>query len=168
MSDSNSLGWMWAVVLGVGLILFAALAFGAPLVSGDGLAWDNSAAIARTNARVEMNRQDNITARQESENWHATAQQAAVVGGIVGVIGLLGWTVQRSIAAWAARPHRPVAPAPSQVIVMLAAPELAAAPEAYLGYNEDNDTWAVVNPRTGSVKLLEDHPPPRQIAQRRG
>ena len=48
------------------------------------------------------------------------------------------------------------------------APELEAAPEAYLGYNEDNDTWAVVNPRTGSVKLLEERAPLRQIEQRRG
>lgn len=168
MSNSdNGLGCMWIGVLMVAAILFAALAFGAPNVGAFGLAWDNSAAIARTNARIEMNRQDNITARLESENWHETAQQVAVVGGIVGVVGLVVWAVQRSVQAWAARPHRP-APAPSQVIVMLAAPELAAAPEAYLGYNEDNDTWAVVNPRTGSVKLLEDRSRPRQIEQRRG
>ena len=167
MSDSNSLGCMWVVVLGVALILFASAAFGAPVVSSMGLAWDNSAAIARTNARVEMNRQDNITRRQESENWHETAQQAAVIGGVVGVVGLVVWAVQRSVTAWAARPHRP-APAPPQVIVMLAAPELEAAPEAYLGYNDDNKTWAVVNPRTGIVKRLEERPPTRQIAQRRG
>ncbi len=167
MSDDNSLGCMWVGVLVVAAILFAALAFGAPNVDAFGLAWDNSAAIARTNAQIEMNRQDNITARLESENWHATAQQVAVVGGIVGVVALFGWTVQRIGVAWAARPHRP-APSPSQVIVMLAAPELEAAPEAYLGYNEDNDTWAVVNPRTGSVKLLEERAPLRQIEQRRG
>ncbi len=166
MSDSNSLGCMWVVVLGVALILFASAAFGAPVVSSMGLAWDNSAAIARTNARVEMNRQDNITRLQESENWHETAQQAAVIGGVVGVVGLVVWAVQRSVTAWAARPHRPAAP--PAVIVMLAAPELLAAPEAYLGYREDDDTWAVINPRTGIVKRLEDRSRPRQIEQRRG
>lgn len=175
MSDNGGYG-VGLAMLAIMAVLIAVVVIGAPVVTGDGLAWDNSTAIARTNARLEAERlrtqaetrqaiAREETARVMSDNMMATIQWLAVAGALVGVVFIVGWSVQRGVAAWAARPHRPVAP--SQIIVMLAAPELEAAPEAYLGYNDKDGTWAVVNPRTGAVKLLEDHSRPRQMERRR-
>ena len=113
------------------VILLAALTFGAPLINSGGLSWDNSAAIARFNTKVEIDRQREITRRIESDNWHATAQQVAIVAGVVGVVGALAWATQRSVTAWAARPHRPVVEhrqlaAPPSHIVIVAKPWLSA------------------------------------------
>ena len=107
MSD-NGLGCVWIGGIMAIVILLAALTFGAPLINSGGLSWDNSAAIARFNTKVEIDRQREITRRIESDNWHATAQQVAIVAGVVGVVGALAWATQRSVTAWAARPHRPV------------------------------------------------------------
>ncbi len=177
MSDNGGCG-VGLAMLAIMAVLIAVVAIGAPVITGDGLAWDNSTAIARTNARLEAERvraaaetrqaiEREETARIMSDNMMATIQWLAVAGALVAVVFIAGWAVQRSVSAWAARPHRPMAPVPSQIIVMLATPELEAAPEAYLGYNDDDDTWAVVNPRTGVVKLLEDRSAPPRLERRR-
>lgn len=154
MSDNNSGGCLAvALVMAVGVVL-AGFAIGGPNIAAIGLSWDSSAAIARTNARVEMNLQDNITRRRDSDNWHATAQQVAMVAGAVGVVLAVGWAAQRSVTAWAARPHRSAAP--PATIVMLAAPTLAAAPEARLEWSEEDGAWVIVNDRTQTIKLLEN------------
>lgn len=153
MTD-NALGCMWAGVLAALLIVFASMALGAPIISGDGLAWDTSAAINREAQRTQRNLQDNLTRRRESDNWHATAQQWAVVAAAVGGLAALGWTVQRSVAAWAARPHRPVAP--PATVVMLAAPTLQAEPQARLEWSDEDGAWVIVNDRTMTVRLLTD------------
>ena len=105
MSD-NGLGCVWIGGIMAMVIPLAALTFGAPLINNGGLSWDNSAAIARFNAKVEVDRQREITRRIRSDNWHATAQQVAIVAGVVGVVGAIAWATQRSVTAWAARPHR--------------------------------------------------------------
>ena len=56
MSD-NGLGCVWIGGIMAMVILLAALTFGAPLINSGGLSWDNSAAIARFNAKVEVDRQ---------------------------------------------------------------------------------------------------------------
>jgi hypothetical protein len=154
MSGNNGLGCLWAGVLVVAAILFAALAFGAPNVGEFGLSWDNSAALAREAQRTERTRIEAARDIRLEEERGETARQVVGVLAIVGGIAVAGWTVQRSVTAWAARPHRPVAPPP--VVVMLAAPTLAAEPQARLEWSEDDSAWVIVNERTETVKLLED------------
>lgn len=153
-SSDNALGCMWVAVLGACVLIFASLTFGEPVLSGAGLSWDNSATFAREAARTERNYQDNLTRRRESDNWHDSLQELATVAGVVGVVLALGWTVQRSVAAWAARPHRPVAP--PATVVMLAAPTLQAEPLARLEWSDEDGAWVIVNDRTMTVRLLED------------
>lgn len=175
MSDNGGCG-VGLAMLAIMAVLIAVVAIGAPVITGDGLAWDSSATIARTNARLEAERvraaaetrqaiEREETARIMSDNMMATIQWLAVAGALVGVVFIAGWAVQRGVAAWAARPHRPVAPPP--IIVMLAAPELAAEPRARLEWSDDDQCWVVVNPRTETVKLLEDHGRPRRLERRR-
>lgn len=151
-----------ALVLALCVIIGGVLIGGAPNVAALGLSWDSSAAIARSDARVEMNREDNITKREQSENNRIVAERWATVVGVVGVVLALAWAAQRGIVAWAARPHRP-AEVPA-MIMMLAAPELAAEPRAWVEWSEEDGSWVIVNPRTETVKLLED----RQAPPRRG
>ena len=56
MSDNGSAASGSAAIMAM-VILLAALTFGAPLINSGGLSWDNSAAIARFNAKVEIDRQ---------------------------------------------------------------------------------------------------------------
>ena len=158
MSD-NGLGCVWVGAIMAMVILLAALTFGAPLINSGGLSWDNSAAIARFNAKVEVDRQHEITRRIESDNLHATAQQVAIVAGVVGVIGALAWATQRSVTAWAARPHRPVAEhrqlaAPPSHIIIVAKPWLSAMRDSDLENTPRG--WAVVSRSQGQIHYLED------------
>lgn len=165
MSDNNGCGMPLAMLLALA-ILIGAVFIGGPVISGSGLSWDNSATIAHTNARLEAERlrqsqetarvrEREQTARITSDNMMTTIQWLAVAGALVGAVFVAGWATQRSVSAWAARPHRPAAP--PATIVMLAAPTLAAAPEARLEWSEEDDAWAIVNDRTQTIKLLEDH-----------
>ena len=158
MSD-NGLGCVWIGGIMAMAILLAALTFGAPLINSGGLSWDNSAAIARFNAKVEIDRQREITRRIESDNWHATAQQVAIVVGVVGVVGALAWATQRSVTAWAARPHRPAVEhrqlaAPPSHIVIVAEPWLSAMRDSDLENTPRG--WAVVSRTQGKIHYLED------------
>ena len=49
-------GCVWIGGIMAMVIILAALTFGAPLINSGGLSWDNSAAIARFNAKVEVDR----------------------------------------------------------------------------------------------------------------
>ena len=158
MSD-NGLGCVWIGGIMAIVILLAALTFGAPLINSGGLSWDNSAAIARFNTKVEIDRQREITRRIESDNWHATAQQVAIVAGVVGVVGALAWATQRSVTAWAARPHRPVVEhrqlaAPPSHIVIVAKPWLSAMRDSDLEHTPRG--WAVVSRTQNQIHYLED------------
>ena len=158
MSD-NGLGCVWIGAIMTMVILLAALTFGAPLINSAGLSWDNSAAIIRSNNQVAINADNNATKRHESDNWHATAQQVAIVAGVVGVVSALAWATQRSVTAWAARPHRPVAEhrqlaAPPSHIVIVAKPWLSAMRDSDLEHTPRG--WAVVSRAQGKIHYLED------------
>lgn len=158
MSD-NGLGCVWIGAIMAMMIILAALTFGAPLINSGGLSWDNSAAIIRSNNQVAINADNNATKRHESDNWHATAQQVAIVAGVVGVVGALAWATQRSVTAWAARPHRPVVEhrqlaAPPQNIIIVAKPWLSAMRDSDLENTPRG--WAVVSRTQGKIHYLED------------
>ena len=163
-----------AALLGL-VMLIATVVIGAPIVTGEGLSWDSSAVISRHDARLEMERvrqaaetarvrEREATAREMSANMMVTLQWLAVVGGIVGALAVAGWATARSVEAWAARPHRPVA-APQQIEVrmsfeqarLLAQPHLLAMPDARLEWVEEDDItgWAVVNDRLQIVRPLQ-------------
>lgn len=159
MSDNNGCGAVVAV-LAIGVVLAAALFIGGPVITESGLSWDNSATIARENARLEAERlrtqaetrqaqEREETARIMSDNMRDTMQWLVVGGVVVGAIALAGWAVQRSVTAWAARPHRPVAQPPAQIIVM-AAPYLESDRTARVERIEADGYrgWAVLYPRT--------------------
>ena len=100
-----------------------------------------------------------ITRRIESDNWHATAQQVAGVVGVVGVVGALAWATQRSVTAWAARPHRPrsrasPAAAPPSHIVIVAKPWLSC--DAGQRPGEYAQGLGVVSRSGGQIHYLED------------
>ncbi len=158
MSDNNGC-IPGAALLGL-VMLIATIVIGAPIVTGDGLSWDSSGVIARQNARLEAERvrqaaetarvrEREATARIMSDNMMTTIQWLAVVGGVVGGLAVAGWATQRSVAAWAARPHRPAAPPPAQIIVM-AAPYLESDRTARVEQIEADGYrgWAVLYPRT--------------------
>lgn len=155
MSDNNS-GCLPGVLLLVLAILIGSVLVGGPVLSSAGLSWDNSAALQREAQRTERNRQDNITARHNSDNWHATAQQVAVVVGAVGALVAVAWATVRGVQAWAARPHRPVVVPPQ--IIMVAQPILDAERSARLEWINERDFqgWAIINPRTQERLLIED------------
>ena len=154
------------------LVLFAAvvigtIAIGGPVLSEAGLSWDSSAVIARQNARLEAERlrlaaetarvrEREETARVMSDNMMVTIQWLAGAGVIVGGLAVAGWATQRSVAAWAARPHRPVAP-PPQIIVMAHPHLMAQGPDARLEWVEEDDFqgWAIVNDRLLTVRPLQ-------------
>lgn len=181
MASDNALGCLWVVGLAALLLLFAALAFGAPNIGADGLWWDNSAAIARTDARVEMNYQDNLTRRRESDNWHETTQIVGTTALQVAVICVGLWAAAKALppifaslatafAAWAARPHRPAATNIHLRISYdqaqrLAQPHLLAMPGSRLEWIDGEyidgafvKGWAVVDDEREIVRplLLED------------
>ena len=158
----------------VALVLFAAvvigtIAIGAPVLSEAGLSWDSSAVISRHDARLEMERvrqtaetarvrEREATAREMSENMMVTLQWLAVVGGIVGALAVAGWATARSVEAWAARPHRPVAAAalPPPQIIVLAQPYLAAMRDAQLEYDARAGAWVVYSDVTETAHYLTD------------
>lgn len=173
MSDNNGCGAGFAL-LAIMVVFIAAMAIGGPVITGGGLSWDSSAAINRTNARLEQERvrqaaetarvrEREETARIMSDNMMVTIQWLAVAGVIVGGIAAAGWSVQRSVTAWAARPHRPVAAQRIEVRIsydqarLLAQPHLLAMPDARLEWVEEDDIrgWAVVNDRLQIVRPLQ-------------
>lgn len=167
MDESRGGGFPWLVVLAVVFVLAVAIGCGAPVVNGGGLSWDNSGWI---NAQNQKTARERIQANRDirvAEEWNGTMREVGTVVAQVGAVCVGLWAAAKTIpaifaslatafAAWAARPHRPAAPPPT--IVMLAAPTLAAAPEARLEWSEDDGAWVIVNDRTQTVKLLlEDH-----------
>ena len=150
MSDNGGCGAAVAV-LAIGVVLAAALFIGGPVISEGGLSWDNSATIARENARLEAERlrtqaetrqamEREETARIMSDNMRDTMKWLVVGGVVVGAIGLAAWATQRSVAAWAERPHRPAAAQRIEVRIsyeqarQLAQPHLLALPGSRLEY----------------------------------
>ena len=120
---------------------------------------------AAETARV---REREETARIMSDNMMVTIQWLAVAGVIVGGIGLAGWSAQRSVTAWAARPHRPVAQQRIDVHIsyeqarLLAQPHLLALPGSRLEYipGEVIDRkfvvgWCVVDDEREIVRPLQ-------------
>ena len=55
MSDNNGCGAGFAL-LAIMVVFVVAMAIGGPVITGGGLSWDSSAAINRTNARLEQER----------------------------------------------------------------------------------------------------------------
>lgn len=169
--DSENDGAIWRaflLALSVLAITVGVAACGAPVINSSGLSWDNSLWANREaqrteRERIQANRDIRIEA-QRSETMQAfleVAGKALIVGAIV--FGLakalppMVASLAAAFAAWAARPHRPVAP-PPQIIVM-AAPYLEAMRGGRLEY-DPADGWMVVSDATQTVKLLEDkrHP----------
>lgn len=152
------MGCMWGAAIVILAVVLAAMAFGAPIINEGGLSWDNSLAQARFQAKVEVERQREITRRIESQNWHDTAGKIAVAAGVVGAMFAVGWAVSSSVAAWAARPHRAQ---PQQVHLRityeqarrLAQPHLQALPGSRLEWVE-GDGWSVVDDQLQIVKPL--------------
>lgn len=160
-SENDSAIWrtFWLAVL-VLAITAGVAACGAPVLNSSGLSWDNSLWANREAQRTERERlrlaaetrqamEREETARIMSDNMMTTLQWLAVTGGIVGGLAVAGWATQRSVAAWAARPHRPAAPPPAQIIVM-AAPYLESDRTARVEQIEADGYrgWAVLYPRT--------------------
>jgi hypothetical protein len=165
MSDNNGC-IPGAALLGL-VMLIATVVIGAPIVTGDGLTWDSSGVIARQNARLEAERlrlaaetrqavEREETARIMSDNMMTTIQWLAVVGGVVGGLAVAGWATARSVEAWAARPHRPVAALPPAQIIVMAQPYLAAMRDARLEYDAEAQAWVVYSDVTETVKYLTD------------
>lgn len=162
MGARRAMVWVLAIVL----VLAVAVGCGAPVINGSGLSWDNSGWI---NAQNQKTQRERIQANRDvrvAEEWNGTMQIVGTTALQIGAVCVGLWAAAKTLpaifgslatmfAAWAARPHRPVAQ-PPPVIVMMAAPELAAAPEARLELSKD-EGWVIVNPRTQTVKLLEDH-----------
>lgn len=173
MDENNNGGCLPVALLLVLGVVIAGFAIGAPNIGAIGLSWDNSAAIARANARLEAERireqqetarvrEREQTARVMSENMMITIQWLAVVGGVVGAIAVAGWATQRSVSAWAARPHRPVAP---QITInmsyedacRLAYPHMQALPGSYVTWAEEDDYqgWALIDDRLAILRPLQ-------------
>jgi hypothetical protein len=173
MNDDNNGGCLPAVLLLVLGIIIAGMVAGVPNIGAIGLSWDSSAAIARTHARLEMERvrqaqetarvrEREQTAREMSKNLIITIQWIAVSAGVVGAIAVAAWATQRSVAAWAARPHRPAAPQITinmtyQQALDLARPHLMALPGARLEWVDEEDVqgWAVVDDRLAILRPLQ-------------
>jgi hypothetical protein len=146
MSDNNSSGWAPAGVAWVVVVcLFALVACGAPVLNRDGLSWDNSAILAREQARhgEEMARID----AQDAASERGAANLALliqVVGGclaiIVGIVGAMS-IAALGFGAWEnAAIHRD----DNLTRVQLAAlPLLASRPGAHVEQIEG--TWWVVD-----------------------
>lgn len=169
MNSDNALGCMWTGVLAVCLIIFASFSFGAPVLSGAGLSWDNSAWINQETQRTERERiqaaRDIRIEQERGEAVQAFVTEAGralvIVAVVVGaaktlppIVASLATAIASAFAAWAARPHRPAAP--PATVVMLAAPTLQAEPQARLEWSEDDGVWVIVNDRTMTVRLLTD------------
>ncbi len=163
--NNRALSWMWGWVLAIVFVLAVAVGCGAPVINGSGLSWDNSGWVNAQNQRTERERIQANRDVRVAEEWNGTMQIVGTTLAQVGAVCVGLWAASKTIpavfgslatmfTAWAARPHRPVAPPP--VIVMMAAPELAAAPEARLEWSRDDQAWVIINDRTETVKLLED------------
>ncbi len=64
-------------------VVVAAVLFGAPIISGGGLTWDNSATLARIQSHERLER-DRIAANvAEGERWHDTLRWLIVGAGTV-------------------------------------------------------------------------------------
>ena len=154
--DNNGMGCAWGSGITIMIVVLAALAFGAPILDSGGLSWDNSATIARLNTQQATNLQDNITKRQESDNWHATAQQFAVAGAIVGVVAMQAWSATNMVKAWSARPHRPAQTVNVQITYAQAqriAAQYIASVDGTLEQEEDG-SWVVVSHRLRTVRTV--------------
>jgi len=174
--DNENDGAIWrafVLLLAVLAIVVGVAACGAPVINSSGLSWDNSLWANREAQRTERERlrlaaetrqaiEREETARIMSDNMMTTIQWLAVTGGIVGGLAVAGWATQRSVAAWAARPHRPVATNVNLRITYeqaqrLAQPHLLALPGSRLEW-VDGDGWSVVSDELQIIKplLLED------------
>lgn len=160
--NDNGTGCLTTAGVAAVVILFAALAFGAPILSSAGLSWDNSAAIAREEQRTERTR---INAQRDvrvAEEQGETARQVAVALAVVGAFGAAAWATTRSVEAWAARPHRPQAQTypqlqpPPQHIIVMARPYMAAMRDARLLFDDEAGAWAVVSDVTETAHYLTD------------
>lgn len=159
--NDNGTGCLTTAGVAAVVILFAALAFGAPILSSAGLSWDNSAAIAREEQRTERTR---INAQRDvrvAEEQGETARQVAIAVAVVGAFGAAAWATTRSVEAWAARPHRPQAQAypqlqPPQHIIVMARPHLAAMRDARLVFDDQAGAWVVVSDVTETAHYLTD------------
>lgn len=165
MNSDNALGCMWVAVIGACVLIFASFAFGAPVITGGGLAWDNSAWMNREAQRTERERiqanRDIAIERERGETVQAFVEVAgqaliivAIVAGLSRALPPMVASLAGAFAAWAARPHRPVAP-PQQIIVM-AAPYLEAMREARLEYDPRAGAWVVYSDATETVHYLTD------------
>ena len=176
-SDNDSAIWRTFFLSICALAIVAGVAAcGAPVINSSGLSWDNSIWTNAQNQRTERERlrlnaetrqaiEREETARIMSDNMMLTIQWIAVSGSIVGALAIVGWTVQRSVAAWSVRPHRPQQQRIEVHLsyddaVRLARPHLAALPDAQVEWIDDVDGehiggWAVVSPSLRIVKPLQ-------------
>lgn len=176
--NSENDGGLWRAFMLLMLVLsimIGVAACGAPIINGSGLSWDNSIWTNAQNQRTERERlrlnaetrqaiEREETARIMSDNMMLTIQWIAVGGSIVGALAIVGWTVQRSVAAWSVRPHRPQQRIEVHLsyddAVRLARPHLAALPDAQVEWIDDVDGehiggWAVVSRSLRIVKPLQ-------------
>ncbi len=118
------------IALGSVALIMAALLFGAPVITGDGLAWDNTISLARIQAkeRTELERLDNE--RLAGERW-ADVQRWLIVAGVVVTVTWTGGRMYR---------HRVEA---RKTVQLAALPYLVQRPGAYLEMVEGE--WCVVD-----------------------
>lgn len=182
-SSDNALGCMWAVVIGVAAILFASFAFGAPVLTGDGLSWDNSGWINRETQRTERERiQANRDIRIEQERGKTVQAFVAVAGQTLVIVAVavgvakalppivasIATAIASAFAAWAARPHRPAAVQRIEVHMsfeqarLLAQPHLRALPGSRLEWIDGEEIdgawvqgWSVVDDARAIVRPLQ-------------
>ena len=179
-SDNDSAIWrtFWLALL-VLAVTAGVAACGAPVINSTGLSWDNSLWSNREAQRTERERlrlaaetrqalERERTAQIMSENMMATLQWLAVVGGAVGGLAIAGWTVQRSFAAWSARPHRNAGSQQIEVRISyeqaqrLAQPHLLALPGSRLEWIDGAfvdgawvEGWTVVDDEREIVRPLQ-------------
>lgn len=175
MNSDNALGCMWAAVLSVFMILFASFAFGAPVLTANGLSWDNS---TWTTAQIEKTKREQIQATRDirvAEEWNATMQVVGTTALKIAAVCFGAWAASKALpaivasivgafAAWAARPHRPQQRIEVHLsyddAMRLARPHLAAIPDATVEWIDEADgkpinSWAVVSPSHRLIKRLQ-------------
>lgn len=183
MVSDNALGCMWAGVLIVAAILLASFAFGAPVLSNDGLSWDNSGWINRETQRTERERiQANRDIRIEQERGETVQAFVAVAGQTLVIVAVamgaakalppivasIAGAIASAFAAWAARPHRPAAVQRIEVRMsfeqarLLAQPHLRALPGSRLEWIDGEEIdgawvqgWSVVDDAREIVRPLQ-------------
>jgi hypothetical protein len=174
-SDGGVGPFLWISVVGV-LLVGALLsgACGAPIIDSGGLSWDNSGWINAQNQKTERERINANRDIRVAEEWNGTMQVVGTTTLQVAAICVGLWAASKTIpaifasiatmfAAWAARPHRPAAPAnitvniTYQQALAAARPILLAQPDARLEWVEEDDVtgWAIINERFGTLRPLE-------------